>query len=151
MSCHRQDRNEWNVNILFRWFQLFWKHMTVLSNTNEQLAYSVHLVTTITFPDWENMGQILIWIFFMFQGKCSTLEILVSNAKQLCTNADWLQNIYRTLRKRSGKKKKIQPLHYSQHPFLASRPLLVVVECPNNRRDTVFFTEDCSPSPCVKI
>lgn len=50
-----------------------WKHIKVLSNTNEQLAYSVHVVTTISFPDWESVGQILIWIFSFSCSKASAV------------------------------------------------------------------------------
>lgn len=53
----------------------------------------------------------------MFQGKGSTEEILWAYVKQLHTNADWLQNIYRPWVISEYKKKthKTQPpLHYRQ-------------------------------------
>lgn len=106
-SCYRKDRDFYLVEcqqFIVKMTPTFQKHIK-----SQQLACSVHVVTTITFPEWENMGKFLMFIFLMFQGKCSTQEIILSNVKQLCTK-HW-QDIYRSLRYFKVEKEK--PNHWT--------------------------------------
>lgn len=52
---------EWNVNILlFTMTPTFLETHLSLIKTNQQLAYSVHVVITIAFPNCESRGQNLM-------------------------------------------------------------------------------------------
>lgn len=98
----------------------------------------MHVVNTITFPDLENVGQIFIWIWFMLQEECSTFIKCKANFIQMLTDFRtftglWVISEYK--KKKSKTKNWTTALQSS--PLLASSPL--VIECPNNWRDTVFW------------